>query len=175
MISVLILSRLYDGSGCVNSTVMDELCGIYIPFLTGILRYNGVKCNTVEVDDPLKEYMVLGKNRENLIYVPSFSCEEKTKADISFIYTDSVLPQSPAFGIATKLRSLREEYTEKIVFVNQLQGNTVLKDCSPIIVDNLRFLNTDGACVLKENIYNTAILTAKAIVEYYGIIFIEPF
>ncbi len=175
MISVLILSRLYDSAQCVNSNVMEELCSIYIPFLTGILRYNGIKCECIEVSDPLNEYMVVGKNRENLIYVPAFSCEEGAKADISFIYTDSVLLQSPSFGIATKLRTLREEHLGKIVFVNILQGNTVLKECSPILVDNLRFLNTEGSCILKENIFKTAVITARAIAEYYGVIFIEPF
>lgn len=175
MISLLILNKMYDSSECVNSNVMRELCEIYIPFLMGTLRYNGIKCKCVDVAEPINEYVFVGKNRDNLIYVPSFSCEEKTKTDISFIYTDSVLPQSPSFGIATKLRVLREEKLKKIVFVNQLLGNNILKDCSPIIVDNMRFLNTEGTCVLRENIFKNAVLTARAIAEYYGIIFIEPF
>lgn len=175
MISLLILNKMYDSSECVNNQVMRELCDIYIPFLIGTLRYNGIKCKSVDVAEPINEYVFLGKNRDNLIYVPSFSCDEKAKTDISFIYTDSVLPQSPAFGIATRLRALRENETKKIVFVNQLLGNNILKDCSPIIVDNMRFLNTEGTCVLRENIFKNAVLTARAIIEYYGIIFIEPF
>ena len=174
MISVLILNKLYDGSDCVNSQVMLELCGIYVPFLTAILRYNGIKCECVDVVEPLNEYNVAGKNRDNLIYVPSFCCDEKSKADISLIYTDSTLINSPAFGIASRLRTLREEFLKKIVFVSQLQGNNVLKDCSPILVDCMRFLNTEEVCVLRKNIYKNALLTARAITEYYGIIFIEP-
>ncbi len=175
MISVLILNKFYDSSLCVNNQVMREICDMYIPFLMGVLRYNGIKCKCVDVAEPINEYVFVGKNRDNLIYVPSFSCQGSGKADISFLYTDSSLPQSPAFGIATKLRALREEKLKKIVFVNQLLGNNILKDCSPIIVDNMRFLNTEDACVLKENIYLNAVLTARAIAEYYGIIFLEPF
>ena len=175
MISLLILNKMFDSSECVNNDIMRELCDIYIPFLMGTLRYNGIKCECLDVARPINEYVFLGKNRDNLIYVPSFSCDKKAKTDISFIYTDSVLPQSPAFGVATKLRSLRERETEKIVFINQLLGNNILKDCSPIIVDNMRFLNTEATCVLRENIFKNAVLTARAISEYYGIIFIEPF
>lgn len=175
MISVLILNKLYDSSGCVNNQVMRELCEIYIPFLMGVLRYNGIKCRFIDVTEPIAEYSFNGKNRDNLIYVPNFSCDESSKTDISFIYTDSILPQSPSFGIASKLRTLREEKLKKVVFVNQLQGNNILKDCSPIIVDNMRFLNTENTCVLRENIFKNAVLTARAIAEYYGIIFLEPF
>ena len=175
MISVLILNKLYDSSGCVNNLVMGELCDIYIPFLMGVLRYNGIKCRCIDVAEPISEYSFIGKNRDNLIYTPSFSCDEESKTDISFIYTDSILPQSPSFGIASKLRTLREENLKKIVFVNQLLGNNILKDCSPIIVDNMRFLNTENTCVLRENIFKNAVLTARAIAEYYGIIFLEPF
>ncbi len=174
MISVLIFNKLYDSSMCVNSNVMTELINIYIPFLTGILRYNGIKCECIDVAEPFNEYIFSGKNRDNLIYVPSFSCEGQGKAEISFIYSDSVLPQSPSFCIASKLRTLREDNFGKIVFVNQLQGNNLLKDCSPIIVDNFRFSNTEEVCSLKEILFNNALLTARAITEYYGIIFIEP-
>ncbi len=175
MISVLILNKFYDSSGCVNSLVMSELCDIYIPFLMGVLRYNGIKCRCIDVVEPVTEYSFIGKNRDNLIYTPSFSCDESNKTDISFIYTESVLSQSPSFGIASKLRTLREENLKIIVFVNQLLGNNILKDCSPIIVDNMRFLNTENTCVLRENIFKNAVLTARAIAEYYGIIFLEPF
>ena len=115
MISLLILNKMYDSSECVNNQVMREICDIYIPFLMGTLRYNGIKCKCVDVAEPINEYVFLGKNRDNLIYVPSFSCDEKGKTDISFIYTDSVISQNPAFGIATRLRALRESETKKIV------------------------------------------------------------
>lgn len=174
MISVLVLDGFSDSSLCVNSQVLSEIGDIFIPLLTGILRYNGVTCVTVKPSGLEHEYGINGKNSDNLIYVPIFSCAAEENTGVSFIYTDSTAPASVSFRIASKLRKLREEISESVTFVNSLHENDSLKKFSPVIVDNIRFSGASGACEILKNLYKTVLSVAKAVCEYYGVIFRDP-
>lgn len=174
MISVLLLDGFSDSSLCINSRPLSEMCDIFIPLLTGILRYNGVTCVTVKPLGLEHEYGINGKNDDNLIYVPVFSCTTEENTKVSFIYTDSTAPSSVSFRIASKLRKMREEISENVTFVNALHENDGLKKFSPIIVDNIRFSGASGESEILKSLYKTALSVAKAVCEYYGVIFRDP-
>lgn len=174
MISVLVLDGFSDSSLCINSKSLSEIGDIFIPLLTGILRYNGIICITVRPSGLEHEYGINGKNNDNLIYVPAFSCSEDKNTQVSFIYTDSTAPGSASFRIASKLRKLREESFGKVTFVNALHDSDSLKKFSPVIVDNIRFSGASGVCDILENIYKTALSVALSVCEYYGVMFRDP-
>ena len=174
MISVLILGGYSDPEMCIDSSVLDELCDIYIPLLKGILRYNGITCESIKPSSPEKLYSISGYTTDNLIYVPFFSCCDEKSSEVSFIYTDSTSNASISFRIASRLRNKREEVFKKVVFVNGLNDGHFLKKYSPVVVDNIRFSNTLGRCDNSENLYKFAATTAKCICDNFGIIFRDP-
>ena len=174
MISVLILDGFSDGSLCVNGTALSEVSDIFIPLLTGILRYNGILCVTVRPSGLEHEYNINGKNNDNLIYVPAFSCSNEKAESLSMIYTDATSAASTSFRIASKLRKLREDTFSGVVFVNGLHDDDPLKKFSPVIVDNIRFTGTQSSCNMCEKIYKTALDVAVSICEYYGVLFRDP-
>lgn len=174
MISVLILGGYSDPEMCIDSSVLEELCDIYIPLLKGILRYNGITCESLRPSAPEKLYSISGYTADNLIYVPFFSCCDGKSSEVSFIYTDSTSTASVSFRIASRLRKMREEKFEKIVFVNGLNDGHFLKKYSPVVVDNIRFSNTLGRCDNSEYLYKLAVTTANCICDNFGIIFRDP-
>ena len=172
MISVLILDGFSDEAICINGTQLSEVCNIYIPLLEGMLRYNGIMCETVKTHGLEHEYGICGKNRDNIIYVPVFSYADSSSSGISFIYTDSTAADSPSFRIASVLREKRSEKGNQVVFVNALHENDPFRSNSPIIVDNMRF-DVNNACHM-QNIYRSAIVAAESICEYYCREFRDP-
>ncbi len=174
MISVLILDGFSDSSLCSNNSVMSDLSDIYIPFLVGILRYNGVSCSVVNPLGLRYQYSLTGQTDENLIYVPAFTCVGDSKANISFIYSDSTALSSASFRLASKIRKNREDRIGEVVFVNQLHENDTLKNYSPVIVDNVRFSTGNHTCDNTKDLYKLAMSTAHSICEFYGVVFRDP-
>ncbi len=174
LISVLILDGFSDSSLCLNNSLMSDLSDIYIPFLTGILRFNGVPCLTVNPLGLQYEYSLTGQTKENLIYVPAFTCAGDRKADVSFIYSDSTDLGSTSFRLASKIRKLREDKLKKVVFVNQLHENDTLKNYSPVVVDNIRFSTENRTCDNTKDLYKIAFTTAFSICDFYGVVFRDP-
>ncbi|MBQ3550292.1 MAG: hypothetical protein IJA41_04870 [Clostridia bacterium] len=174
MISVLILEGFEDSSLCADSRLMSEVLEVYIPFLVGALRYNGIKCSTVRPSGFEREYSIIGNDKENIVYVPSFSCAKEKSAELFNIYTDSTDSGSVSFRLASRLRKERENSTGRIVFVNALYDYHPLKKISPVIMENIRFPSSAGVCDMVENIYKTAVIFAKTVCDTYGVIFKEP-
>ncbi len=174
MISVLVLDGYSDPTLCSNGSVLSEATDIYIPLLVGVLRYNGILCEVTKPSRLERQYNISGRANENLVYVPHFSCCEEKGADISFIYTDSTSLASTAFRVASKLRKSREEAFQKVIFINSLNENSDLKNYTPVVVDNIRFLSTAVVCDITEKLYKYAVSTAESIAEHYGVIFRDP-
>ena len=174
MLSVLILEGFSDGEFCADSNVMNEILKIYVPLLTGILRYNGIKCETVCPNGLERQYKIIGGDKENIVYVPSFVCSQSENAAVSFLYTDSVDGSSESFRIAAKLRAQRAEIFNQVVFVNQLQKNNVLKNFYPIIVDEICFKKATPVCDAAEKLYIIALGFCRCLCQHNGLIFKDP-
>lgn len=174
MISVLILDGFSDSTFCSDSKIMSEVSGIYIPLLTGILRFNGIKCETVCPKGLERQYKIVGDCKNNIVYAPVFSCAKDMNAAVSFIYTDSTDGSSESFRIASKLRNEREELLNQVVFVNQLQESNSLKSFYPVIVDEIRFSKTAPICDVTEKLYIIALGFCSVLCRHNGIIFKDP-
>ncbi len=174
MISVLILDGFSDGTFCADSKIMTEVSGIYIPLLTGILRYNGIKCETVNPKGLERQYKIIGDCKNNIVYAPVFTCSREVEASVSFIYTDSTDGASESFRIASKLRREREDLLNQVVFVNQLQEKDFLKSFYPVIVDEIRFSKTAPICDVTEKLYIIAAVFCSVLCRHNGIIFKDP-
>lgn len=169
MISVLLLDGFSEDTVFINGKTPKCICDIYLPFLEGILRFNGISCDRMLLGGFEREYSIRGKTNKNLIYLPVFSVSDKLSSGISFLYTDSTAPDSVSFRIASRMRRDGEcVKQDEVVFVNALHENDPLKKFSPIIVDNIR-VAADGSNLdsLSENIHSRAMCTAKSICEYY--------
>ena len=174
MISVLILDGFSDSTFCADSKIMSEVTDIYIPLLTGILRFNGIKCEVVYPKGLERQYKIVGECKSNIVYAPIFSCAKDTNAAVSFIHTDSTDGGSESFRIASKLRKEREELLNQVVFVNQLQESDSLKSYYPVIVDEIRFLKTAPICDVTEKLYTIALGFCGVLCRHNGIIFKDP-
>ena len=174
MISVLILDGFYDSTMCQDIKIIEQLSDIYVPLLLGILRFNGIQSTVVKPNGLQYAYSLNGHTNENLIYVPSFECSKSDGFGISLIFADSTDSASVSFRVASKLRKYREDTLKKIVFVNKLHENDVLKNYSPVIVDKIRFDKDMHLCDSASELYFYALSTAFSICEYYGIIFRNP-
>lgn len=174
MISVLILDGFSNNTFCTDTNIMQDASKIYIPLLTGILRYNGVKCETVLPNGLERQYKIIGECKNNFVYAPTFTCSNDDNAAVSFIYTDSVDGGSESFRIATKLRGEREELLDQIVFVNQLQESSPLRNFYPVIVDEIRFKKNAPFCDVSEKLYIIALGFCRCLCRQKGIIFKDP-
>lgn len=168
MLSVLILKNFSGEKGSLS----DDLADIYIPFLEGFLRFNGIKCQTIDPKGLERRFSITGKYGDGIIYVPAFS--EKEPADkLSFIYTESAVGTS--FKVASAIRKERSELDqENVVFINCLAEGDPLKSFSPLIYDNIRVSSDSFNEELLQRIYNYSESTAKSICRYYKILFKEP-
>lgn len=171
VISVIILDGFSDESVCLGKTEFSEISSIYIPLLLGVLRYNGIMCDVLKTHGFEHEYGIVGKNNDNIIYVPVFSIFA-APSKISFIYTDSTATDSPSFRIASTLRERRSVVGEKVVFVNELHENDPLKRTHPIIVDNFCFEVEKEP--QKQDLYSFAKDVAISICTYYKHDFSDP-
>ena len=169
MISVLLLDRFSEDTLVVDGITPKSICDIYLPFLEGLLKFNGISCERMLLSGFEREYSIKGKTNKNLMYLPFFSASDKLSSGISFIYTDSTSHDSVSFRIASRMRQ-DGECIEKneIVFVNALHEHDPLKRFSPIIVENIR-VASDGSNVneLLSTIFERAVCVAKSICEYY--------
>ncbi len=165
MVSVLILEGVYN----YKDALCQEFHDIYVPLLLSILRCKRIKCQTVDIKGLAARYNITGQSKDCIIYSPKFEKSE-TDACVSFIYADSTSSASPSFRISSIIRSMRSTLNPKeIFFVEQLKDNDVLKNYSPIIVDNIRI--TSDIDLLSDNskLYTLGNTTADGIYRYFGL------
>ncbi len=154
MVSVMIIDDAYnsDEEHCIRFS------SIYIPLVISLLRSKGVNCETVKLKGLEKMYSLLGKTKENIIYVPKI---EISKSHVSFIFVDSVASVSTSFKIASILRKERAEKEDgQVVFVEQLRDNDLLNACSPLLVDNIRLKQNS-----EDGFYNKAMACAVCVTD----------
>ena len=174
MISVLIITDCSDDACYINGMSLKDIEDVYVPFLLGMLRYNGISCQDLKLNGFEHEYTIKGKNNDNLIYVPRFIAPQGATNEIDFLYTDSTAPESISFRIASRIRKEREKRSQsQVVFVNSLHENDSFKRFSPIIVDNIKYNKNDEGN-MSYSAYSDAILAAKCICEYYIGVFYNP-
>lgn len=174
MISVLIITECSEKACYINGISLADIENIYVPFLIGLLRYNGISSQEFKLNGFENEYSINGKNKDNLIYVPRFIVNGTKEFEIEFLNTDSTAPESVSFRIASKIRKEREKHFQsQVVFVNALHENDSFKRFSQIIVDDIRYNIND-----RENLFYSAffdaLLVAKSICEYYTGTFYNP-
>ena len=66
MVTVMILEDVYK----CDDSFSEKFLGVYIPLLTGLLRSRKIVCETVKLNGFDKMYSLLGKSKENIVYVP---------------------------------------------------------------------------------------------------------
>lgn len=165
MISVMILEDAYK----IDHESCNQFNGVYIPLLISLLRSKEIKCESVKIKGLERMYSVLGKSKENLLYVPKTEISKNGAEEISFIYVDSAASVSTSFKIASIIRNLRSERNNKnVVFIEQLKDEENLKNCSPIIVDNIR-LSEKFNIDLYETAYISASTATDGICRFYGL------
>ncbi len=163
MVSVLILDGFTDVSpfkGAELSSVAD----IYVSYFYSLLGLNGIECCLERPSGLEHSYSVVGKLKENLIYVPSFSYSALSEP-ISFIYTDSTLTSSLSFRIASRIRNLRENEDMGAIFVNELHAFDPLRAFSPIVADNIAICEQNSIGEYKAEIVSAAETAVKAVCD----------
>lgn len=176
MATVLLIDGFSEDAVFINGKTPADICKIYLPYLTGLLRYNGIETNVIVQNGIEWGYKISGKTDRNLIYMPIISIADNASSDISFIYTDSTDPDSTAFRVASNIRRNCEALNpEKIIFINPLSEKDNFKRYSPIIVDNIRVpLDEKGFMAEHDKIFLRAEITAKSICEHYLSAFKKP-
>ncbi len=168
MITVMILKSLIVSA----DEKLSVLYNIYVPLLTALLRLNGIKCEIADLNGFDKEYKILSKTKENIIYVPKFETCKKEAEAISFIYTDATSSLSTSFRIASIVRELRSNYDEnRVVFVEQIKDSDAVKGYSHVMVDNVRIPEDFKLYGSGDFIYCHAVTLAEGICRYFGLPF----
>ena len=147
-----------------NNELEINLLNIYISVLKSELEKLNIKCESVNFKGFLNEYNLLGKSKENVIYLPKI---EITENKVSFLLVDNVGSLSSSFKIASiiqKTRFLKDE--DRVLFINKIKDSDALKDCSPLIIDDIRL---DEKSTVKQCSFlkNCAVSVASAIVKCY--------
>ena len=169
MFSCLLVDGFSEDSVFIDGRTPDDICKIYLPFLTALLRFNGIETETLSQKGIEWDYRINGKSDKNLIYLPLFSIADRLSEHISFIYTDSTAPESVSFRIASNIRRNNDAVDpDRIIFINTLHERDNFKNYSPIIVDNIRVpLDEERFKAETDRVFRRAVQTAKSICEHY--------
>ena len=168
LIFVLIFDGLSETSPLYGGKAPTDLCDIYIPYLVSSLRTDGIACEVMKLQGLYDYFYLCGKNRDCLIYAPTFILSDERKSNISLIYTDSTHSGSISFRIADALRKKREETFGNVVFVNGLHEQDTLRKCCPIIVDTISVNREKSEISLGESLKKNADLLKQSILDIMG-------
>lgn len=132
MFSVLIVEDVADSK---NESGKDALKK-YVALLKSYFNSKNVLCQSVNFNGLQNEYSLLGKTKENIIYLPQIEFSDNK---VSFVLVDSVSSLSPAFKIASIIQKTRFcNNQNNVLFINKLKDSDPLRHCSPLIVDTIR-------------------------------------
>lgn len=171
MFSVYILQdflKFKDKKTEIGTFLKDKTL-IFDSVLYALLNYNGIKCKVIKPLGIERDFELKAKQNTSLVYAPIITFS--SNPSVSFIYTDCTESFSKSFRLAALLRNERSAlYEDRVTFINPLKCTDYLADFSPIVFDIMRIDDEKNPSKCDDPILS-AVITAKAFCEFYGIQF----